>query len=111
MISAASRGNKEIVGFLLDKGASINYTNYVSDIMLDKHVHSLLPVMITDLCYCERSNSRLHSLWCCVIFSVFFFYDQNGYSSLISAAEKGHVETVRLLLDREAHIDGLDRVS
>ena len=54
---AASRGNKEIVEFLLDKKAdSINGTNDVSNIMLDKHVHSRIPVMIADLRYCERSN-------------------------------------------------------
>ena len=39
LILAASRGNKEIVGFLLDKKAdSINDTNNVSNIMLDKRV-------------------------------------------------------------------------
>jgi ankyrin repeat protein len=47
-----------------------------------------------------------------VLFVVFAdTYAQNGYSSLISAAAKGHVETVRLLLNRNADVDGFDRVS
>jgi hypothetical protein len=43
---------------------SVDVTNEVSQSVDDGQAcaHSLLPVMIADLFYCERSNSRLHSL-------------------------------------------------
>ena len=47
-----------------------------------------------------------------VLFVVFAVtYAQVRSTPLISAAEKGHVETVRLLLERNADVDGFDRVS
>ena len=55
---------------------------------------------------------RAFTLSDAVLFVVFAVtYAQVCSTPLISAAEKGHVETVRLLLERNADVDGFDRVS
>ena len=55
---------------------------------------------------------RAFTLSDAVLFVVFAVtYAQMRSTPLISAAEKGHIETVRLLLDSGAHIHGFDRVS
>ena len=46
----------------------------------------------------------------CIIFDMKSYY-QVGLTALHSAAQGGHIEVVRLLLDRNANIDAVTKVS
>jgi len=108
LLVAATKDRLDVVALLLDRGANIEAINNVKNIIGD--LYSLLVV-------CDKvphntiiTLTSWYSAFSILSNCSFACFSQDGWTAMIWAAYKGHLNVVALLFDRGANIEAADDV-
>ena len=109
---AAGNGHLEVVKALIQAGADVNLPNEVSqrDRYLNLHVSIPLAVYMQPVCLQRRGFAQCIRIYS-INYVLNFFLDQYAHTALMCAAQQGHLEVVKALLQAGADVNLQDNVS